>query len=78
MDAMDVRLDSLAQVMNQARGAARVDAMAALLNLMIAHHREMRREMHRGKMEHGMMPDCPRGGKSAADSGQTGGAQHQH
>jgi hypothetical protein len=70
MDTMDARLDSLAKLMNRATGTRRINAMAEILSTMVAHHLEMRREMHQGMMKReggGMMqrmgpgmPDCPR------------------
>jgi hypothetical protein len=50
MDSMDLALDSLAKAMNAARGARKMSAMTALLNLLVAHHQEMRRSMREGPM----------------------------
>ena len=78
MDSMDARLDSLAGVMNRAKGTARTDAMAGILNMMVSHHREMRREMHRGMMEPGKTEDCGTHRGAMPDSGRAGRGQHQH
>jgi hypothetical protein len=78
MDSMDARLDSLAGVMNRAKGAARTDAMAGILNMLVSHHREMRREMQRGMMEPGMVRDCGMRRGAGPDSGREGRGQHQH
>jgi hypothetical protein len=78
MDSMDARLDSLAGVMNRARGTARTDAMAGILNMLVSHHREMRREMHGGMMEPGMMEDCGTRRGTSRDSGRAGRGQHEH
>jgi parvulin-like peptidyl-prolyl isomerase len=48
MNAYDARLDELVVAMNQAQGQAKVDAIAAVLNEMIAQRREMR--AHRERM----------------------------
>ena len=45
MDSLNARLDSLVRVMDSATGAQRVDAMAAILKEMVAHHRSMCDEM---------------------------------
>jgi hypothetical protein len=69
MDTVDARLDSLAKLMDRATGTRKVNAMAEILNTMVAHHLGMRREMHQGMMKRdgggGMMqrmgqgkPDC--------------------
>jgi hypothetical protein len=47
MDSIDVALDSLSKVMNGATGTRKVNAMAAMLNVIVGHHREMHRMMHR-------------------------------
>ncbi len=82
MDSMDARLDSLVALMNGAKGARKVDAMAGILNTLVSHHLEMRREMHRAKMEHGgMKQDQPDRGMNRgmqSDSAQAGGQPHQH
>jgi len=79
MDSMDARLDSLAGVMNRAKGAGRVDAMAGILTMLVSHHREMRREMHRSMMERGMKrdgSDCGMNRGAGPDSSRA--EQHQH
>lgn len=78
MDSMDARLDSLAGVMNRARGTARMDAMAEVLNMLVSHHREMRREMHRGMMEPGKKRDCGMQRGAMPDSSRAGGGPHHH
>jgi hypothetical protein len=78
MDSMDARLDSLAGLMNRAKGTARVDAMAGILNMLVSHQREMRREMHRGMMEPGMQRDCGMQRGAMPDSGRAGGGPHHH
>lgn len=77
MDSMDARLDSLAGVMNRAKGTARTDAMAGILNMLVSHHREMRREMHGGMMEPGKMEGCGTQRGASPDSGRAGRGQHE-
>ena len=48
MKASDARLDELVVAMNQAQGEAKVDAIAAVLNELVAQRREMR--AHRERM----------------------------
>jgi hypothetical protein len=52
-EQMMARVDSLAAAMNEAGGEARVDAMTALLNELVAQHRAMHDHM-REMMMHGM------------------------
>jgi LmbE family N-acetylglucosaminyl deacetylase len=63
MDSADARLDRLVGTMNQATGNRKVEAMAAVINEMVAHRRAMRthaRQMMRGP--HGMMQNGMGGG----------------
>jgi hypothetical protein len=58
MAAMDARLEGLVQQMNAATGEERIDAMAAVINELIEHRREMHEmmmEMGPGMMGHMMM-----------------------
>jgi hypothetical protein len=51
MDSLDARLDSLTSRMNRSTGNARVEAMAAVINELVAQRRAMRahhREMMQG------------------------------
>jgi hypothetical protein len=51
MDSLDARLDSLTSRMNRSMGNARVEAMAAVINELVAQRRAMRahhREMMQG------------------------------
>jgi hypothetical protein len=70
MDSMDLALDSLAKVMNTSSGTRKVNAMAALLNGMLAHHREMRRSMRDGSMDRGEESGMP--GMSGMGGGHEG------
>jgi hypothetical protein len=70
MDSMDLALDSLAKVMNTSTGTRKVNAMAGLLNAMLAHHREMRRSMQEGSMEGGEESGMP--GMSGMGGGHEG------
>lgn len=45
MKTMDTRLQSLVKQMNDAQGAARTDAMIAVLNELVAQHEQMRGHM---------------------------------
>ena len=53
-EQMMARMDSLAAAMNESTGGDKVDAMAALLNEMVAQHRAMHEHM-REMMMHRMM-----------------------
>lgn len=55
MEASEVRLDQLVQTMNGASGQKKVDAMAAVINEMVAHRKMMRGHM-RQMMDHGGPP----------------------
>jgi hypothetical protein len=52
--AADARLDSLVQTMNRASGAGKVDAMAAVINQLLAERKIMREHMRHMMMKHGM------------------------
>ena len=54
MEASDARLDQLVQAMNGATGQKKVDAMAAVINEMVAQRKTMR-----GHMRHMMGPGGP-------------------
>lgn len=56
MRAHDAKLDELVAAMNQAEGPARVDAIAAVVNELIAQRREMR--AHREQMSQ-LRGACP-------------------
>jgi hypothetical protein len=45
MEASDARLDQLVQTMNSATGQKKVDAMAAVINELIAQRKQMRGHM---------------------------------
>lgn len=45
MEASDARLDQLVQAMNSATGQKKVDAMAAVINELIAQRKQMRGHM---------------------------------
>ena len=47
MDSLDHRLDSLVGKMNRASGNAKVEAMAAVINELVAQRKAMRERMHR-------------------------------
>lgn len=74
------RMDSLTATMNETTGDARVEAMAALLNELVAQHRAMHEHMremmmHRMGEGHGMkMKETPPG--EGAPEGETG--EHEH
>ena len=57
MMAADAKLDALVKTMNEARGTARVDAVAAVVNALVEQHRTMRGMMggHMSMMGGGMM-----------------------
>jgi hypothetical protein len=58
MAAMDARLEELVKKMNAAEGEERIDAMAAVINELIEHRRDMHdmmMEMGPGMMGHMMM-----------------------
>lgn len=68
MKAMDTRLDEKIAAMNAAKGDQKVEAMAAVINELVAQRKEMRENfgpMHHGKrgpmmgQQAGMPPDCP-------------------
>jgi membrane protein involved in colicin uptake len=66
MKAMDARLDEKLAAMNAAKGDKKVEAMAAVINELVAQRKEMREHfggMHRGMggpmMGHGGMMQCP-------------------
>jgi hypothetical protein len=88
MDSMNLRLDSLVARMNQASGNKKVNAMADVINELVAQRRSMQQRM-RQMMERrrGMMGDMmgevppaakpqptptPKPDSSAADSGHAG------
>jgi hypothetical protein len=52
MEASEARLDQLVQTMNGATGQKKVDAMAAVINELIAQRKKMRGHM-RQMMDHG-------------------------
>ena len=54
MEASDARLDKLVEAMNSATGQKKVDAMAAVINELIA-----QRKMMRGHMRQMMDPPAP-------------------
>jgi len=61
LQAMDQKLDGLVATMNKARGRAKTDAMAAVINELVAQRQEMRKMvsdfhpmMGRGMYRHGM------------------------
>lgn len=62
MKAMDTRLNEKVAAMNAARGDQKVEAMAAVINELIAQRKEMRTNF--GSMHHGM--GCPKMGQQAA------------
>ena len=49
---MDTKLQGLVDTMNKATGQAKVDAMAAVINELIAQRTAMRDEMHEMMMHH--------------------------
>ena len=55
METSDARLDQLVETMNQATGQKKIDAMAAVINEMVAHRKMMRGHM-RGMMDRGAPP----------------------
>jgi hypothetical protein len=75
-DAGDARLDSLVQAMNQATGNRKVQAMAAVINELVAERRAMHEHMrqmmgHGGKMggaARELPPDSGRSKDAPADS----------
>lgn len=63
---MNSRLDELSAEMNTATGQAKIDAMAALLNELVAQRKSMHQnmmQMQEGMMS-GMMGDMPKGSMS--------------
>ena len=85
--AMDDRLASLVREMNNARGSAKVDRMAAVINELVAQRQQMRDAMEKmmpqmmshmmGHMQSGMhsMANCPMMSGSTASAEQH---EHQH
>jgi hypothetical protein len=74
MDSMDARLDPLVVRMNQATGTAKVDAMAQVINELVAErkmmHVHMRQLMrsHAGTSMGAMMDEQPKPGRPAESS----------
>lgn len=84
--AMDVRLQQLVDQMNQAKGSAKVDRMAAVINELVTQRAQMREQMmtmmpkmmgHMSQhMQSGMshsMESCP---MMKSGPGTTGGHEH--
>ena len=79
-DSMDARLDTLVRAMNRATGTGKVQAMAAVINELVAQRKAMRAHMHEMMESDGMMRrqgEGRRGGhmmqdmqKSPADSAE--------
>lgn len=51
-EQMDAKLQGLVDTMNKATGQAKIDAMAAVINELIAQRTAMRDEMHEMMMHH--------------------------
>lgn len=79
---MDARLDRLVEQMNRATGAAKVDAMAAVISELVSQREQMHRmlgQMRRDARMHGMTQPAhndmmERGGLGAAPSGSAADA----
>jgi hypothetical protein len=69
MAEMDKRMDDLAAKMNSAKGDEKVDAMAAVLNEMLARHKAMREKM---RAHHGAGRGAPGSGGEAKKEGLLG------
>ncbi len=72
MAAMDQKLDSLVAQMNSAQGPAKVDAMAAIINEMLAERKQMREHMASMMGQGGMMGGMMGQGGMAGGQGQQG------
>jgi len=62
MDSADARLDRMVSTMNKATGSSKVQAMAAVINEMVAQRKQMRGQM-RVMMEGGGMMERGGGGR---------------
>ena len=71
MKAMDATLDMKVAAMNAAKGSAKVDATAAVVNEMVTHHKQMMAKMMtmQGHMMNGM--------KGMDDKSKTDHKEHQ-
>jgi hypothetical protein len=77
MDSADARLDRLVGTMNQATGSRKVQAMAAVINEMVAQRKTMRahaRQMMMGP--DGMKPSSPDTAPTPAKPDTSDHAQH--
>jgi uncharacterized coiled-coil protein SlyX len=59
VQAADARLDKLVTEMNRATGAKKVEAMAAVINEMVAQRKQMRAHMREMMESNGMMQGHP-------------------
>lgn len=85
-EQMMARMESLAAAMNESTGEDKVDAMAALLNELVAQHRTMHEHMREAMMQRMMgaghgermkgMPPGEETGETGEEPGETG--EHEH
>jgi hypothetical protein len=68
MRARGAELEQLVKTMNESSGTAKVDAIAAVLNELVAQHQMMRH--HRGEMRQGMRGHGMRKGSRAPESSE--------
>jgi len=64
MDSADARLDRLVSTMNKATGSRKVQAMAAVINELVAQRKTMRTHARHMMGPDGMMGDGMGGGRS--------------
>ena len=77
MRRMEARLDSLTEVMNQASGNRRIEAIRAVVNALVEQHRAMR-EMMRSRMGGMRMEGMEKRKMAPADSGAADADEHEH
>lgn len=75
MDSVDAGLDSLRQLMRQATGSRRVEAMVRLLDALVTQHLDMHRQMRDPDHMRRMMQDHDR---TTPDSATAPSAGHDH
>ena len=78
VQAADARLDKLVSEMNRATGAKKVEAMAAVINEIVAQRKQMRGHMREMMESHGMMQGNPGEMKPERDSRPPGDHGQHH
>lgn len=77
MDSADARLDRLVSTMNRATGSRKLQAMAAVINEMVAHRKTMRAHARKMMMNPGgMKPPSPATAPTPAKPDTSDHAQH--